>query len=892
MGEVYRARDTRLGRDVAIKVLPEHLSKFPEIRQRFEREARAVSSLNHPHICTLHDVGHQDGVDFLVMECLEGEPLAARLKRGPLALDEALRYAIQIADALDKAHRQGVVHRDLKPGNIMITKAGAKLLDFGLSRTLEGGAATAPSASGSEGSALPTHQGLLTASPTMESPLTAQGAVLGTYQYMSPEQLDGRPADARSDIFAFGLVLYEMVSGQRAFTGNTQASLVASILKDQPRPLGELAPVSPPALERLVRACLEKDPDERRQSVHDVLMDLKWIAGGGAATTAGLASEERGQGLGASRSRLRERLWMGAALLLLAAAVVLGLLRPGREREGPDPVFLQLTNPSPDPDTIIDSGAISPDGKAMVLVLRDTSEGTRSLWLRPISSATATPLPGTEDGHAPFWSPDSRFVGFFAERKLKKIAVAGGPPVVIADAPAPTGGAWGPDGTIIFSPDEGPIFRVDASGGAVEKVTELDTAEEAHRWPAFLPGGRRFVFQGDATRREDHHLKIGDLDAGVVATLVSAITNPAFAPPDRLLFVRAGSLMVQRLDLDKLTLEGEPVEIAENLLEAEWSHFFTFSASTTGVLTYKSADLDARLAWLDREGKELEVIEQEGRFGDVRLSRTGTRLLFERLDPDGRIGDLWLKDLERNVTSRLTFHPGQVGAPVWSADEATFAYFWSQEGSHVKVFTRLLDRPEEEKQLGEVGASAWPQSWSPDGKHIVVLRLSPDTREDLWLMSADPSEEPRPLIATPFTEQGAAFSPDGRWLAYESDETGRMEAYLRRYPLTSWKLQVSTRGGAFPRWRGDGREIFYLDPTGTLNAVALQPGEGSLSASNPEVLFDLGLPSFGVTANGGYSPAPDGRRFLVVQREVDPRRAPITIVLNWTRLLDDRSKIP
>src|ERR1700680_4271998 len=539
MGEVYRARDTRLERTVAIKILSSHLSDDATLRQRFEREAKAISSLNHPHICVLHDVGHQGDTDFLVMEYLEGETLAARLEKGPLPLDQVLRYAIEIADALDRAHRQGVVHRDLKPGNIMLTKSGAKLLDFGLAK------ATVPLAEGAT----------LAAAATRTTPVTQQGTIVGTFQYMSPEQVEGNQLDGRSDIFSFGAVLYEMLTGKRAFEGKSQLGVASAILEKEPPPLSSVMPMTPPALDRVVRTCLAKNPDERFQSAHDLKLQLEWIREAGSQAGVPALTQTRRSGRPTIATLL---LSVGFVLLLAAFAALYFFHRVPSQAD-----LMRLTIAGPDKTLMGYSLAISPDGKSVVF--EASSEGKDSLWIRPLDSLKAHALNGTEEGTLPFWSPDSRAIGFFAEGKLKKIEVSSGAVQVLCSAADARGGTWNPGGTILFSPDSvSPLFQVSADGGSATQVTKNDSSlgEISHRWPVFLPDSRHFLFFTRTTGKESEPVYVGSLDGPERKRLLESSSGVAYAPPGYLLFVRGRTLFAQPFDAGKMQLAGDPMPLA------------------------------------------------------------------------------------------------------------------------------------------------------------------------------------------------------------------------------------------------------------------------------------------------------------------------------------------
>src|SRR6266571_2250103 len=626
MGEVYRARDTRLGRDVAIKVLPQHLTSSPEVRARFEREARTVSSLNHPHICTLHDIGREGDTDYLVMELVEGETLADRLAAGPLPALEALRIGIEIADALDKAHRAGIVHRDLKPGNIMLAKSGAKLMDFGLARAAGLAAAAGP----------------LTQSPTMTRPLTAEGSIVGTFQYMAPEQLDAGEADARADLWALGAVLYEMATGQKAFTGHSQASLIASILKEEPRPLSQLQPLAPPALDRLIRACLAKDPDQRIQTAHDLKLQLQWILEGGSQ--AGIPAPV------AARRRQRESLaW---AIAAVAGLVVLG---PGAWRVAHRPApprVLRFEVGSPAHVEALGWPRLSPDGQMLAFLGTDSS-GTQQIWVRPLDALEAHPLPGTEGAGRPFWSPDSRFLGYITEGKLRKVPVAGGPPVTLADTPGGYDGTWGSGNIILFDGAGTDSIRgVPASGGTMRGFTRIDHAggEAFHAWPYFLPDGRHFLYVSYRGASPDQGtITVGTVGSNQTRKLGDTDGRVEWSPPGYLVFTREGTLMAQPFDARALKTTGDPVPVGENITMGNASGFFSVSAA--GLLAYRSerGREQSQLVWFDRSGKSLGEAGPPAEYRDIALSPDGTRIAASIVDPQKGREDLWVRQLARGV---------------------------------------------------------------------------------------------------------------------------------------------------------------------------------------------------------------------------------------------------
>lgn len=865
MGEVYRAKDTRLERTVAIKVLPTHLSNNPDFQQRFEREARTISSLSHPHICPLFDVGHQDGVDFLVMEYLEGETLGQRLTKGPIPAEQVLRIGIEIASALDKAHKQGIVHRDLKPGNVMLTKSGAKLLDFGLAKLrAQGSGIFEPGVS-------------MLATEARE--LTAEGTILGTIQYMAPEQLEGKDTDARTDIFAFGTVLYEMTTGKKAFPGKSQASLIASILSSEPPPISTVQPLTPPALDRVVKTCLAKDPEDRWQTAHDVMLELKWVAEAGSQ--AGVPAPV------VARRKSRERLaWSLAgilSLLTLAFAYgayhyrqVLTSIRPVRSFVvAPENSDLQLAFAR------AGSLTVSPDGRWLTFVAPDAA-GKNFLWLRPLDSVSAKAIPGAEGAGFPFWSPDSRFIGFFADGQLKKIDVSGGPALNICDATDGRGGSWSRDGVIVFSPaPRQPIYRVSASGGTPVAITKLNEArrETTHRYPWFLPDGRHFLYlagsHSSGVKSEANAIYIASLDGKIDQILFNARSNPVYAG-GYLLYVRDRVLMAQPFDAGRLQFKGDPVPVVEDVNYQSGYFRGAFSASENGVLTYQTGMAETRsvLTWFDRNGKQLSTVGEPGNYSDLALSPDEKRLATTSVDTDAGTQDLWIFDLIRGVRTRFTFGAFDEFLPLWSPDGSRILYGSDPTGWD-DLYQKSASGAGAEELLFTSETDKDPTSWSRDGKFVAVEYNDHigKTKRDIWIYPLVGDRKSFPFFQTEFDEHGASFSPDGKWIAYVSDESGKSEVYVTTFPDHSGKWQVSTNGGDGPKWRADGKELFYGSDE-RLMAVEIKIGD-TFAAGVPVVLFKADLAtSADISA--------DGKRILLSNREAATKTVPITIVTNWT----------
>jgi Tol biopolymer transport system component len=865
MGEVYLARDTRLGRTVAVKVLPHDRVASPEARQRFEREARLVSSLSDPRICALYDIGRHETpegtIDYIVMEHLEGETLEARLERGPLPLDQALAAAIAIAGALHKAHRKGIVHRDLKPGNVMLMRAGIKLLDFGLARS-------EPPLGGAGGGTAMTR-----------TRLTQEGRILGTLQYMAPEQLEGKEADARADIFALGAVLYEMATGQTAFTGASSASLISAIMKDEPQPLSRLLPVSPPLLDHTVRTCLAKDPDERWQSAGDLENQLRFIATQGASGPIAQPAAAR---------RTETLAWGVAAVAALMAIALLGkdMLVGPAIRPGPSPMRLSVLLPDM---SSLRFAVISPDGSRIALVARDAS-GRNLLWVRPLASLDFQPLLGTDNPTFPFWSPDGTGIGFFADGKLKKIAASGGPPQTLCDAPLARGGSWSRDGTIVFAPvPDGPLYRVPAAGGQAAPLTRLDPSrrETTHRYPSFLPDGRRFLFLvasfTTTAEQEKMGVYLGSLDHGEEKFLLRANSNMAFAPPGAILFLRERNLYAERFDPDRSEVSGDPIPVAEQIQYFAQTFMGLFSASQTGTVLYQNqgGTMLGRLVWFDRAGKNLGPLGAPADQANPRLSPDGRRVAVSITDSRSGNVDVWSYDTSGGIPTRLTTDPAIDGTPVWSPDGSRIAYASMRRGL-AEVF-EMSSRGGAEKPLTPSPPTQgvnYPTDWTPDGRQILYRSGSANANLELWLSSVDGSNA-APFIKASYGVSNGRFSPDGRFVAYASNESGRWEIYVVPFPGPGGDWKVSTDGGSEPVWSRDGRELFFLTADNHLMAVPVRLSP-AFDAGPPKALFLVRRREPIATLDMfSYDVAADGQRFLVNTDAGEATAAPLTVVLDW-----------
>jgi len=879
MGEVYRAKDSRLDRTVAIKILPETLAADPEFRERFDREARTISQLDHPHICALYDVGEEHRTSFLVMQYLEGETLAERIAKGRLPVNEALTIAIQITDALDTAHRHGIVHRDLKPGNIFLVRRGgpsgppdAKLLDFGLAKS------RTPLAAGAGPTSLPTTP----FDRAQGGPLTAQGAILGTFQYMAPEQLEGKDADPRTDIFAFGAVVYEMVTGNKAFEGKSQASLIGAILKDEPPPISTLQPLAPIPLDRIVKTCLAKDAEDRWQTARDLLRELKWVAEAAPAPTADPVASH-------PRSSMRIAWVLGVAAVVTIGALAIPATLYFRSA-APERLVTRLDIVTP-PTGDAFSFALSPDGRQLAFVAN--GEKGSQLWLRRFDQPTAQPLAGTEGTASAFWAPDSRAIGFYAEGKLKRLDVAGGAPQVLADAPQARGGTWNRDGVIVFAPSgTSALVRVAATGGIPVPVTHLAAGQFSHRWPQFLPDGRRFLFLMALGQVQTHGVYVASLDGGEPTRVLPAETSAVYAPPGYLLHVSQGVLVAQSFDEARATVVGESIPVAQAVGENDGAQRSAFSVSATGVLAHRAGAAGRRqLVWVDRTGKMLGAVgsPDEAVPANLALAPDGQRVAVNRT-VQGNL-DVWLIDLARSIASRFTFDATPDTRPVWSPDGRQVVFLSTRSGPG-DLFAKSASGAGDEQPLLVSPQIKAALDWSPDGRVLLYSAQDPKTASDLWVLPMTGERKPFPVVQTSFDEIEGQFSPDAQWLAYASNESGRYEIYIQPFPEPGGKWQISTAGGSQPRWRRDGRELFYVASDGRLMAVPVRvaPNSRAVDVGAPVALFPTRLAGGANIAQAGplaraqYVVAADGR-FLMIVAGDEAVTSPITIVQNWDAAL-------
>jgi Tol biopolymer transport system component len=851
MGEVYRACDTKLGRDVAIKVLPDLVANDAERLARFHREAEVLASLNHPHIAHIHGFEDSTGVPALVMELVEGPTLADRIAKGPLSIDEALPIARQIAEAVEAAHEQGIVHRDLKPANIKLRPDGTvKVLDFGLAKAIEpvsGRAAT------------------VTASPTITSPavMTGVGMILGTAAYMSPEQAKGRPADRRADIWAFGCVLYEMLTRKRLFDGDDVSETIAAVLRAEPD-WNALPPTTPIPIRTLLRRTLEKDPHQRLQHIGDARIEIEEARTG---TKNGVATVS---------ARGVQPAWIvaGASVLAATAIAALHVLEP--PPPSPREMRVQITAPA----TFDSDGfALSPDGRYIVFVASDN--GPRRLWLRTLDKTDMRSITGTDGASYPFWSADSRSLGFFASNKLYRVDIAGGPPQVLTDVADGRGGTWNPDGTILFARIAlGPLMRIAAAGGEPTAVTVLDPPRQVgHTFPQFLPDGRHFLFYVRGAPGASG-IYLGSLEGGLPKRLTAADRSGAYWKPGWLVFRQQGALVARRLKISQAELAGDPVTLADSV--------GAFSASLEGSVAYVGATGAQQLTWFDRTGKASSFGEPEAnRFSSPELAPDDRRVVVDRGAQNSL--DIWLSDLTRGGFTRFTTDPAGDQFPLWSPDGAQVV-FASNRRRTLDLYLKPSSGGGAEELLLETANPKAPQDWSKDGRFLLYVEVDPKTTFDLWALEMEGNrQQRRPVVSTPFDERHGQFSPDGRWVAFQTNESGQFQVVVQPFPTQGGKWQVSINGGAAPRWRADGKELFFIDPAGRLMAVAVSATGSTFDVGKPVVLFQTRIVGGGAAnlVKQQYAVSRDGR-FLINQTVQDSATIPLTLILNWRPPINER----
>jgi Tol biopolymer transport system component len=847
MGEVYRAKDSKLGRQVALKVLPPAFARDLDRMTRFEREAKVLASLNHPNIAAIYGLEE----NALVMELVEGQTLAERLAQGSMPLAETLSIARQISEALEYAHEKGIIHRDLKPANVKITPEDVvKVLDFGLAKFAEQPAAPADPAD----------------SPTLTIRATKAGLIMGTAAYMSPEQASGKPVDRRSDIWSFGVVLWEMLSGRKLFEGETISHTLADVLKGE-IDFNRLPAGTPSAIRELLRRCLDRDVRNRLRDIGEarvlIQKHLADPAGAAVAKESAVASNRR---------RFLPWALAGALLLALAAVALLHF------RGAPPEQRLLKYSVSPPEKARFDSIAVSPDGRRLAFIA--TEPGKSRLWVRPLDSLTAQPLADAE--LALFWSPDSRFIGFFADGKLKKVEASGDPVQTLCDAQIGNGGSWSRDGVILFSGPGLPVSRVPAEGGEAKPATSPGASlPKRRRHVFFLPDGRHYLYATPASSHpESGGIYLGALDSEDATRLLGDLSSAAYAAAASgagyLLFWRGGSLMAQPFDPGKLRLSGAPFPVAEQVRYNASTYRASFSVSENGVLVYDSAGAAQvdQLVWFDRAGKRLGTVGEPGRYIRPSLSPDEKQVAIEREDPPAGL-DLWLVELARGVSTRFTFDPNRDAGPVWSPDGRSIVFSSNREGAF-DLYRKISSGAGKDELLLKSDNLKWASDWSSDGRFLLYYEMSPKTKYDMWVLPLSGGKKPIPYLQTEFNEERGAFSPDGKWIAYQSDESRRFEVYVQTFPATGAKWQVSTSGGMHPKWRRDGKELFYLDADSKMMAVEVETG-AAFQAGIPRPLFETQITG----SSTRYAVTRDGQRFLIPTLTGEAGSTPATVVINW-----------
>jgi len=864
MGHVYRARDTRLPRNVAIKIIGTGLGDAAEMRRRFDEEARLAASLHHPRICSVYDVGEDAGVQYLVMEFLEGESLANRLTRGPLPMEELLEYAIEIASALAYAHRRGIVHRDIKPGNIYLTSTGIKVLDFGLAQLRQFHSTPVPE---------------IATLATERVPITQHGVVVGTPEYISPERLEGGEGDHRSDIFAFGAVLYEMATARRAFVAKSAAALIAAIMSADGPPLAT-EDGRGPQLEWVVHRCLKRDADARWQSMTDVEAVLRWLASTKPSTSAGPTA--------VARSRPFRAIRMSAAAVV--ALGLIGLLATANWNRGvamQPPIMFDVLPPMGGEFTLTEGSlnspelAVSPDGRRLAFVAT-SSDGASQIWVRSLGSTTARPIAGTTTGQFPFWSPSGRSLGFFADGKLKRIDLDGGPARVIAAASSGRGGTWSPGDVILFAPDvTNTIWRVNPDGTGLARQTTFATerGDTSHRWPQFLADGRHFVFFARSSQATNEGVYLGAIDSSSASLLVESSVGAASTSGGQLLYDVDGTLMARSIDIPNARLTGEPISVAEGVGGSS-GFYGAFSASNTGVIAYASGASESEVDWFDRSGTKRAIASARSRYVDFQLSPEGRYIALAEAELHTDRPDIEILDLLRGNKRRLTFSRATDASPVWSPDGSTVVFRSNRDRVH-DLYLHASDGAGSDQMLVHTTSSKYPTDWSPDGSYV-VYHAGGNPGWAIWMAPVSPRGEPRPLVQTEFIEVQGQVSPDGHWLAYTSFRTSyKPEVFVQAVSSDAHQWQISVAGGADPHWRADGSELFYVQPDGMLMSVSMRP-HGTLDPEKPKSLFRLPGIRIAPPYLSSYDVDPSGTRFLVRVPLESAQTRPLTVLVNWS----------
>jgi len=871
MGEVYRAKDPRLNREVAVKVLPEDLFEGEERKQRFEREAKLLATLNHPNIAAIYSFEEISGRHLLTMELAAGEGLDKKISGGPLPLEESLSLARQIAEALEAAHEKGIVHRDLKPANVVVSDEGrVKLLDFGLAKAFENDAGSSPE---------------ISHSPTLTARATAAGVILGTAAYMSPEQARGKPVDKRADVWAFGVVLFEMLTGKRLFHGETVSDTLAAVLRD-PVDFGKLPPSTPPSVRVLLERCLERDPKQRLQAIGESRIALERTIAGNSGVRAG-SPRETAPAPRASRTPLYLSWAIAAAFAAAAGALAL------RARAPEERVYRATINPPEGTVFAVDTtqpgpAVLSPDGRKLAFTARGADAKVR-LYVRSLDSVEARLLAGTEGAQFPFWSPDGRFIGFGADQKLKRIEASGGPPSVIcATTDFPKGGAWSPAGVIVFAPASGgPLHLVSENGGESKPITKLDAkrGDNSHRMPFFLPDGKHFLYLAriaSALPAEGHQLLVGSIDGGESKAIVRSPAAAEYAS-GHLLFLRDRALMAQRFDPIRLTLEGEPHPVDENISVLTGAAKALFSASQAGVLVAQvgaAVVLGAQLDWVDRGGKVLGSLADRAPYDEASVSPDGRSVVVSALDLKAGTHDLWICDVARNLKTRFTFEPGEELTARWSPDGRSLAYV-SNRGAQQGLYRKQVEGSGVEELLYASESVKLPSGFSPDGKLLAYQELGTETNFDIWILPLTGDRKPYPFLKTSFNEANAVFSPDGKWLAYDSNESGRNEVYVAPFPGPGRKWQVSVQGGGYPSWRQGGKEILYQElQTNRIFSVPVTFKGDTPDFGRATELFVAPQPLAGIASR--WDATADGKKFIVIRPNQTRETGSLTLVVNWT----------